>query len=552
MRMRMIVLILLLMLFAVPLAAQEPDSDGDTVPDRLDYCYQIAGDPNLFGCTPDLLPDLDGDGTPDPLDTCIGEVGLADNFGCPAGVVPDLDRDGIPDAVDQCRTEFAETESGCLPDRDGDAIPDNADGCPDQAGDPNLQNFGCPEGVAPEDSDGDTVPNIFDSCPDVAGTPELGGCNDADGDGTPDNIDQCPDVAGDSMLFGCVSVTETTLPTTLVPITTANAAQVTEVARLTVGLPRIAVGIDGTLAVRSSDNLLIYNMADAPLAPRAEVVTGWSGYPVAVGAGSTATFELPADFADLPYIQVRDASGAPISRIEATEAVGGEALGIASLHFHPSLPVLAVAQTPLSGMAASVPAPILLHDVLAGSVIGELPATGGAINLAFSGDGSRIAADTVENGTIRINVWDFATRNLVSSFDTGLESHFIGAPMALNDDGSLAVVGYPDGTVNVWLIGETPTKLATIPVFDASTDQVVSAVAFSPDGSLVAVSGGVPFSGGLSGAEEFPVSLIDVGSGQIIGVIGTHESLPRELSFTADGRLLISAGDSTVRFWGVG
>jgi WD40 repeat protein len=80
---------------------------------------------------------------------------------------------------------------------------------------------------------------------------------------------------------------------------------------------------------------------------------------------------------------------------------------------------------------------------------------------------------------------------------------------------------------------------------------VVSAVAFSPDGSLIAVAGGVPFSGGLSGNEPFPVFIVDAATGATLARLDGHGSLIHDLAFSHDGRLLISAGDSSLKFWGV-
>ncbi|MDZ4770047.1 MAG: WD40 repeat domain-containing protein [Chloroflexota bacterium] len=536
---------------ALPLIAQEPDSDADGVPDSADYCYQVPGTADLYGCPADLLPDIDSDSVPDPLDTCLDQPGLTDNFGCPAGVVPDLDRDGVPDSADSCRGEYAESPDGCLPDIDGDAIPDSIDGCPDQAG--AGDNFGCPAGSAPRDSDGDSMPDIFDSCPTLAGAPELNGCIDRDGDNTADDFDQCPDQPGETILFGCIAVKTAAIPAGLPAISTSNAASVREVARLTVGVPRIALASDGALAVRASDNLIVYDLDDPALAPRAEVLTGWAGYPVAATVGLLATFELPADFDQLPYIQVRDATGAPLNRIEATRASENETLGITSLIYHPIVPLLAVAQAPLSG-SPLVAAPIRLISARDGAEMLSLPTPGGAINLAFSGDGTRIAGDYAENGTIHVGVWDTGTAMLLASIDTGIAPHFLGTPLALNRDGSLLAIGAPDGSVRVNLIGAggLAAELARLTLFDSGAQEVVSSVAFSPDGTIVAAAGGVPFSGGLSGAETFPIVLIDVGSAAITARIGSHESLPRDLIFSADGRLLLSAADSSVRFWGAG
>ena len=87
------------------------------------------------------------------------------------------------------------------------------------------------------------------------------------------------------------------------------------------------------------------------------------------------------------------------------------------------------------------------------------------------------------------------------------------------------------------------------PLFDAAASEVVSAVSLSPDGSVVAVAGGVPFSGGLTGSERFPIYLIDAATGATLARLDGHDSLIRDMAFSADGSTLISAGDSSIKFW---
>jgi WD40 repeat protein len=69
---------------------------------------------------------------------------------------------------------------------------------------------------------------------------------------------------------------------------------------------------------------------------------------------------------------------------------------------------------------------------------------------------------------------------------------------------------------------------------------------------VIAVAGGVPFSAGLTGQEPFPVVLIDAATGTTLLRLDGHDSLIHDLAFSPNGQLLISAGDSTVKFWGVG
>ena len=75
-------------------------------------------------------------------------------------------------------------------------------------------------------------------------------------------------------------------------------------------------------------------------------------------------------------------------------------------------------------------------------------------------------------------------------------------------------VGYPDGSFSLWQIADgSGTQQYSVQLFDKAASEVVSAVAISPDGSLIAVAGGVPFSGGLTGQEKFPIFLLDAATG---------------------------------------
>ncbi len=107
-------------------------------------------------CTPQVTvvpedPDTDGDGIPDARDACILEPedkdGYLDDDGCPD---LDNDADGIPDALDKCpndpedRDGF-EDQDGCPdPDNDEDAVLDGDDQCPNTPGSPGGARPGCP------------------------------------------------------------------------------------------------------------------------------------------------------------------------------------------------------------------------------------------------------------------------------------------------------------------------------------------------------------------------------------------------------------------------
>jgi len=124
--------------------AQNFDSDGDGVPDRLDKCPGTPADVKVDanGCP----LDRDGDGIPDYLDKCPDTKGLAEYNGCPdKNTDIDSDGDGVPDRLDKCPGTPAGVkvdEKGCPLDRDGDGVPDYLDKCPDVKGSPDAQ--GCP------------------------------------------------------------------------------------------------------------------------------------------------------------------------------------------------------------------------------------------------------------------------------------------------------------------------------------------------------------------------------------------------------------------------
>jgi OmpA-OmpF porin, OOP family len=109
-----------------PKPPEDPDTDGDGIPDRLDQCPLEPETKNGIddddGCPE---PDPDGDGIVGSADKCPDQAEDFDHFqdedGCPD---PDNDNDGIVDAKDACPNQ-PETRNG-FEDDDGcpDTIPD--------------------------------------------------------------------------------------------------------------------------------------------------------------------------------------------------------------------------------------------------------------------------------------------------------------------------------------------------------------------------------------------------------------------------------------------
>jgi OmpA-OmpF porin, OOP family len=123
---------------------EEPDRDGDGIPDKYDKCPDQPEDKNGYedddGCPEEKKDgDRDGDGILDKNDKCPDDPedrdGFEDADGCPD---PDNDKDGIPDKLDKCPNDpedkdgFEDTDGCPDPDNDKDGIPDVVDKCPDQ------------------------------------------------------------------------------------------------------------------------------------------------------------------------------------------------------------------------------------------------------------------------------------------------------------------------------------------------------------------------------------------------------------------------------------
>jgi WD40 repeat protein len=224
------------------------------------------------------------------------------------------------------------------------------------------------------------------------------------------------------------------------------------------------------------------------------------------------------------------------AQFAALRADGPIVTGVA---FSPDGSLLAAAswqKNPANAAQASLPGDIEVWDARTRTLLARTPLTDGALaGPAFAPDGPLLAygLDPL-NGRAGGAELVLVNARTLRPVGPPLSSSSQVLAVAFSPDGRLVAAGRDDGTIALW---DTRDHRLTRTI-KASPDRVDD-VAFSPNGRILAAGG----------ADDL-VRLFDVRTGALIAVLNDHTDVVNDVTFSADGKTLASAGgDGYVFLW---
>jgi WD40 repeat protein/serine/threonine protein kinase len=161
--------------------------------------------------------------------------------------------------------------------------------------------------------------------------------------------------------------------------------------------------------------------------------------------------------------------------------------------------------------------------------------------LAAAGVGSRMDVKSRKPLTGDVTVWDAAVGGVVRSFPG--EAGY-GSALAVGAKGKLLARGLTDGAVEIWDLG-VDRRVVTLPGDPEAGTRSVSALAFSPDGEVLAAGYGQKHG-------DAAINVWKISTGRLLVTLAGHKSQVNSLAFSRDGKRLASSGDDEfIKVWDV-
>jgi serine/threonine protein kinase/WD40 repeat protein len=208
--------------------------------------------------------------------------------------------------------------------------------------------------------------------------------------------------------------------------------------------------------------------------------------------------------------------------------------------FSPTDPLLAFASStaPASGLPQTT---LRLWNTAIRQMVAELPLDAECMGLAFAKDGRTLVTATASGTQGKITLWRMPEGTLLTNYPSQQNPFEVGTGFAATPDLSLAAYGMPGANARISAMDLHTGKELWTTV--AAKTPLITALAFSPDGKMLA-SG--------AGFADSDIHLWEVATGKEIGKLEGHGSWVSFLIFSPDGKKLTSSSaDQTIRIWDV-
>ncbi len=183
---------------------------------------------------------------------------------------------------------------------------------------------------------------------------------------------------------------------------------------------------------------------------------------------------------------------------------------------------------------------VYVWDTATAALVAYYPADLVVNALAYSPDNATLAWGDVQG------IVSFAAPGVVSGIASAEQISLTGVTaLAFNPvTGAQLAVGSEDGLIRLW--NNETRQVAS--VLDNGTDDNIAALAYSPDGTLLAAAGGT--TEGLT--RDNSIRLWNIDTFQVLQGLPGHQAAVRVVAFNADGTRLASVSDdNTLRLWAV-